>query len=410
MSDLRQAAPATALGGLRVVEFGGFAAGPAVGKHLADHGAEVVHVESRHRLDGFRGSYPPYKENIAGVERAGMFAFTNNDKMSVTLNLKSPEGLAVARRLAGRADVIIENFTPGTLARLGLGYDELSSGHHGLVMLSTCNQGQTGPHAGHAGFGTHLTSLSGFTNLTGWSDRAPSLLFGPYIDYVAVAFGTVLVMAALDQRRDTGRGCHIDLSQYETGLQFMAPALIDHHTSGRMAGRDGNRHPSAAPHGVFPCQGEQRWCTVSVHDDAEWVRLRELLPDWASAPELDSVAGRKSREAELEVLLAEWTREQDRDQVVGRLRAAGVHAAPVNDIADLHADPDLAAMGVWRPVEHPVIGRYMAEGPPYRLSETPAELVAAAPLLGEHNEHVLLELLGFSRDEYESLEAAGALE
>jgi crotonobetainyl-CoA:carnitine CoA-transferase CaiB-like acyl-CoA transferase len=410
MNALQETAGATALGGLRVVEFGGFAAGPAVGKHLADHGAEVIHVESRKRLDGFRGNYPPYKDNVAGVERAGMFAFTNNDKLSVTLNLKSPEGLAAARRMAARADVIIENFTPGTLARLDLGYEVLAASTPGLVMLSSCNQGQTGPHAGHAGFGTHLTSLSGFTHLTGWPDRAPSLLFGPYIDYVAVGFGTLLVMAGLDQRRRTGRGCHIDLSQYETGLQFMSSAVIDYHASGRIAGRDGNRDPAAAPHGIFPCRGEERWCAISVHDDVEWGRLRELLPDWASAPQLQRAAGRKSKEAEVEARLGEWTREQDRDQLIGRLRAAVVHAAPVNDIADLHADPDLAAMGVWRPVDHPVIGRYMAEGPPYRLSETPAELVAAAPLLGEHNEHVLLELLGYSREEYERLEAAGALE
>ncbi|HLY67537.1 MAG TPA: CoA transferase, partial [Chloroflexota bacterium] len=150
----------SACSGLRVVEFGGFAAGPVVGKHMANYGAEVIRVESRKALDGFRTHYPPYKDNIPGTERAGIFSYFNDTKRSVTLNLKTPRGLELARALTAKADVVVENFTPGTIARLGLGYEVLSAGNQGLVMLSTCNQGQTGPHAGHPGFGSHLTSLA----------------------------------------------------------------------------------------------------------------------------------------------------------------------------------------------------------------------------------------------------------
>lgn len=340
-----------------------------------------------------------------------MFAFTNNDKLSVTLNLKHPVGVAVAGRLVARADAVVENFTPGTLGRLGLGYEELSAVNPGLVMLSTCNQGQTGPHSRHAGFGTHLTSLSGFTNLTGWPDRAPSLLFGPYIDYVAVGFGVMLVLAALDSRRRTGRGCRIDLSQYETGVQFLAPALVDHSDSGRVAGRAGNSDPEAAPHGVYRCRGDERWCALSVHDDAEWSRLAGVMgrPAWALEPGLSTPEGRKLADEDLDRQLDAWTSGLDRDQLVERLREAGIHAAAVYDMADLHSDPDLAAR-LWHLVDHSVIGPYAAEGPPYVLSETPARLRRGAPLLGQHTEHVLCELLGMPRDDFERLEASGALQ
>lgn len=400
----------TALEGLRVVELGAFAAGPAVGKHLADHGAEVIRIESRARPDGFRANYPPYAKGAPGPERAGMFAMTNNDKLGVTLDLKTAPGLALARRLIDRADVVVENFTPGTMARLGLGYEVLAAGNPGLVMLSTCNQGQTGPNAHRAGFGTHLTAQSGFLHLTGWPDRSPSLLWGPYIDYIAVAYGLVAVMAALDERARTGAGVHIDLSQYETGLQFAAPVLLEYAATGTVAERDGNRHPELAPHGVFPCSGEDRWVALSVHDELEWERLKRALgdPAWALGKELGSAAGRKLNEVEVEAGIAAWTSARTRAEVVAALREAGVHVAPVNDMADIHSDPDLAAHQVFRPLQHAVIGEYLGVGPPYLLSETPARLERPAFQLGEHNRDVFQGLLGLSDEEFANFERAGA--
>jgi len=401
-----------ALADLRVVEFGGFGAGPAIGKHLADHGAEVIRVESRLRLDGFRTSYPPYKDNIPGVERAGMFAITNNNKLGVTLNLKSEAGRQLAVRLIERADMVIENFTPGTMERLGLGHDEMGARNPRLITVSTCNQGRTGPHASRAGFGTHLTSLSGFTHLTGWPDRAPSLLWGPYIDYIAVAYGAVAVLAALELRERTGRGCHVDLSQYETGLQFMAPALVEYFATGAIPSRMGNRDAVAAPHGVFPCAGDERWCAISVHDDEEWVRLRTALgePEWMLDPRFATAAGRKPGEVELEERLAVWTRERPREDVVANLRSAGVHVAPVNDMRDLFSDPQLCHRRAFRPVEHPVIGLYSVPGPVFELSETPAAIETAAPMLGQHNRQVFGGLLGVSDDELDRLESEAVLE
>ena len=388
-----------ALSTLKVVEFGAFAAGPHVGKHFADHGAEVIHVESRTRPDGFRTNYPPFKDGVPGLERAGMFAMTHNDKLGVTLNLKTPGGLALARRLVGRADVVIENFTPGTMARLGLGYAESSQDNPGLVMLSTCNQGQTGPHARHPGFGTHLTALSGFIQLTGWPDREPSLLWGPYIDYIAVAYGAVAVMAGLDRRQRTGRGCHIDLSQYETGLQFLAPALLAYFSSGEVAGRRGNEDAAAWPHGVYPCLGDERWVALSAHDNAERERLRGVV-GWPEAATRHNVERR----------LTAWTSARTPEAAMTALRRAGVHAARVNDMRDVLSDPLLQAMGAWRKVRHPVIGEHLVQAPPFVLSETPARVKEPAPLLGQHNREVFCGLLGLSQDEFAERQAAGVFE
>jgi benzylsuccinate CoA-transferase BbsF subunit len=401
-----------ALAGLEVVEFGGFAAGPAIGKHLGDHGAEVIHVESRLRLDGFRTNYPPYAGNRPGLERAAMFAITNNDKLGITLNLKVPAAHDIARRLIERADVVVENFTPGTMERLGLDHASMSERNPGLITLSTCNQGATGPHAGRAGFGTHLTALSGFTHLTGWPDRAPALLWGPYIDYIAVAYGAVAVLAALDERSRTGRGCHVDLSQYETGVQVLAPVLAAWFAGGQVAERAGNRHVTAVPHAVFPCAGDERWCAISVHDDDEWRRLRAALgePKWAAEAALDRAEGRRAAEARLEERIAEWTRARPRAEVVAALRAAAVHVAPVNDMRDLFADEQLVHRRAFRQLEHAEMGRHSVPGPSFVLPATPDRVESAAPLLGQHNREVLCGILGLSEDDVARLEAEGALE
>lgn len=403
---------AQALHGIRVVEFGAYAAGPAVGKHLADHGAEVIHVESHSRPDGFRSHYPPYKDNKPGLERSGLFAQVSNNKLDVTINLKHPRGVEVARALVGRSDVVIENFTPGTLARLGLGYEALAKDNPGLVMLSTCNQGQTGPHANHPGFGSHLSSLAGFTQLIGYTDSEPMILYGPYIDFIAVAYGIVAVMAALDYRRRTGQGQHIDLSQYESGLQFQARVALDYAANGRIAQRQGNEHAYAAPHGAFPCRGEDAWCAISVHDDAQWQALVAALgsPEWACDERFATVVSRKRHEGEIKERLAAWTRERAPREVEHLLQTAGVPAAAVNTMPDLFTDPQLAHRGAWQHREHPEIGRHAYEHPPWILSETPAQITRHAPLLGEHNEQVFKGIVELPDAEYERYKAEGVFD
>jgi len=397
------------LDGTRVVEFGWAAAGPLVGTHLAQHGADVIHVESTTALDPFRSTYPPFKDNVVGPDRAGMFAFYNAGKRGVTLDLKQPRGVELALRLVKTADVVIESFPAGTLARRGLGHDALRRARPDLVILSSCNQGQTGPHAQHPGYGSQLTALAGFNELLGEPGRTPVILYGPYIDYIAVGYGVIAILAALERRRRTGDGCVIDLSQYEAGLQFLAPALLEHAANGTVPTRDANHDPVAVPHGVYPSQGDDRWIALSVWSDDEWARLRGVIgdPAWAREAALDTADGRRAREAELDTRIAQWTRARTREEAVSALRERGLSAAPVESVGELFEDPQLAHRGVWRRAPHAGLGEVGLMAPPFVLSETQARADRAGPMLGEHNEEVFKGLLGLGADEYASLAADG---
>src|SRR5437588_8546936 len=203
-----------ALAGVKVVEFGAYAAGPCISKYLANFGARVVHVESRQRPDGFRLQYPPFKDGQVGVNRSGCFAFFNDSKHGVTLDLKNSEGLKIANRLVEWSDIVIENMRPGVMARLELDHESLRARNPGVIMLSTSNMGQTGPHATHPGFGSQLSSLSGFTQLIGEPDGPPYFLYGPYIDFIAVAFGGIAVLTYFVHRSLTCTGSKLDLSQF----------------------------------------------------------------------------------------------------------------------------------------------------------------------------------------------------
>ncbi len=397
-----------ALESVNVVELGGYAAGPCIGKYLANFGAQVVHVESTQHPDGFRLQYPPYKEGKVGLNRSGCFAMFNDSKYSVTLNLKHPKGLELGYRLMDWADIVIENMRPGVMSRLGFGYEVLRQRKPAIIMLSTSNMGQTGPHATHPGFGSQLSSLSGFSHLIGEPKGPPYLLYGPYIDFVAVAFGGVAVLAALDHQRRTGQGAFIDLSQYEAGLQFISSALLDYSTNGVIACRDGNRDPTAAPHGCFPCQ-DGRWCVISCWDDDEWERFCRTAgqASWLSDERFATAADRKKHEKALNRLIAAWTQDQQCERIMHDLQSGGVHAAVVNTIRDLFSDPQIRFRGIWQELEHPEIGRHHYRMVSYQLSETPGSIRWPAPCLGQHNEQVFPEWLRLSEKEYQDFREQG---
>ncbi len=387
--------------GVNVVEFAAIAAGPVIGKHLADHGARVVHVESHERPDGFRVNYPPYKDNIPGINRSGAFGICNNNKYGVTINLKTQEGIVLAKKLIEWADLVIENFTPGTLKKLGLGYEQMIAVNPDIILLSTCNQGQSGPHALHPGFGSHLSSLCGFTYMTGYPDRLPYILYGPYVDHIGVGYGVIAAVAALEHRRRTGEGQFIDLAQYEAGVQFMIPALLEYAINHRVVERDGNRHDFAAPHNTYPCKGDDRWCVISVFNDQEWKALcrcmgrEEMILD----PRFKTIPARKKHEDEVDREVAQWTSQLTAEEVFKKLQENGVKAGIVQTIADLFADPQLKHRGFWAPVDHPEIGRCHAEGPPFAFSKTPFKIDRPAPMIGEHNELVFKEFLAAGKKE-----------
>src|SRR3989442_6416802 len=390
-----------ALEGTRVVELGWAAAGPLVGTYLASHGADVIHVESTTALDPFRSTYPPFKDNVVGPDRAGMFAFYNAGKRGVMLDLKQPRAVELALRLVKTADVVIESFAAGTLARRGLSHEALRRARADLVILSSCNQGQTGPPARHPGYGSQLTALAGFNQLLGEPGRTPVILYGPYIDYIAVGYGVIAILAALEQRRRTGAGCAIDLSQYEAGLQVLSPALLEYAANGAIPARNGNRDAVAVPHGVYPCRGEDRWVALSVWDDEQWRRFRDALgdPEWARDASLAGADGRRAREADLDERIASWTRTRSREEAVAALRARSLRAAPVETISELFADPQLRHREFWRRLPHPVLGAIATMAPPYTLSATPTRHEHAGPVLGADNEYVYGEVLRISAEE-----------
>jgi crotonobetainyl-CoA:carnitine CoA-transferase CaiB-like acyl-CoA transferase len=288
------------------------------------------------------------------------------------------------------------------MARLGLGHETLHKRKPALIVLSTSNMGQTGPYATHPGFGSQLSSLSGFTHFIGEPNGPPQFLYGPYVDFIAVAFGGVAILAALDYHRRTGQGVYIDLSQYEVGLQFISSALLNYSGNGAVGCRGGNRDPAAVPHGCYPCR-DGRWCVISCWDEEEWARFCRAAdqPAWLSDARFESFQNRKENETLLNQSIAAWTQEQDARAVMNRLQRRGVHAAEVNTMADLFSDPQIAARNIWQELEHPEIGRHHYRMVSYHLSETPGSIRRPAPCLGEHNEEVFLGWLGLSPKEYQ---------
>jgi len=396
---------------VKILEFGQIVAGPLIATYMSDYGAEVIHVESKGRPDQYR-FYPPFKDNKPGIDRGFQLPIYSHNKYGITLNMKHPKAVEVAKRIVKNwANVVTENFTPGVMNRMGLGYEELRKIRPDIIMLSSCNQGQTGPHATHPGMGSHLTHLSGFSHLSGWPDGDPFILAGPFIDFIGVIYGSIGLVAALEHRRQTGDGQHVDVSQFEGGIQFLIPALLDYTVNDHVQGRNGNRCDYAAPHGAYPCQGEDRWCVIAVFTDEEWKSLCQVMgnPDWTKNSKFATLLGRKQNEEELDNLIGEWTARFTAEEIMTRLQAEGVEAAVVSNAQDMYNDPHLNRY-LWAEMEHAVIGKYHLQLPPFRLSKVPSQVRMSGPLLGEHNEYVYLNMAGLSQEEYKQLEEEGVFE
>ncbi len=400
-----------ALEGVKVVEFGSYAAGPHIGKMLANFGATVVHVESVARPDGFRLQYPPFKDGKPGIDASGCFAFFNDSKLGVTLDLKNPLGVELAHELVGWCDIVIENMRPGVMERLGLGYEALHTRHPALIMLSTCNMGQTGPRADTPGFGSQLTALAGMCGLTGDPAGPPMLLYGPYIDFIASTLGAAAVLAALEKCRRSGEGSYLDVSQYECGLLFLAGPLLAYHDQGAIAQRAGNADPDASPHGAWRtrCGG---WLALSCWSAGEFEQLCQVIgrPDLARDPALASAQGRRAACTRIAHAIGDWAALHEAQDAARVLQGALVHAHAVSSMADLFSDAQLQARGQWRRRPHAVLGDVACCFPPFALSDTPGEITTAAPLLGEHNARVFGGLLGLDAQRLAALRAQGAMD
>jgi benzylsuccinate CoA-transferase BbsF subunit len=397
-----------ALAGVRVLDFTWVGAGSFTTKLLADHGADVIKVESRSHLDSLRTG-PPFASGERGINRSGYFAERNTSKRSVCLDLRTEPGRALARRLVDRCDVVANNFRPGVMERFGLGYDDLRGAHPGLVYLSMSMQGSTGPHRDYLGYGLTIAALVGLHELTGLPDRYPCGTGTNYPDHVPnPGHAALAVLAALRHRRRTGEGQLIDIAQTEPTIAAIGSELVRFTLGGEAPRRVGNRHPGYAPHGVYPCAGEDRWIALAVAGDAQWARLADVLGGFDER--FAGAAARRELAAELDELVAARTREWDARELMERLQAGGLAAGVMQDAADLiERDPQLAHRGHWQTLTHPEMGDCVYGSPPFRLARTPGRLRSPAPLLGQHTEEVLTELLGLDEDQIAELTAQDIL-
>lgn len=402
-------ATTAALAGVRVLDFTWVGAGPFLTKPLADHGADVIKVESRTRTDPIR-SMKPFKDGVAGVDRSGYFANRNSSKRSICLDLKQPRGRDLALDLMEHCDVVVNNFSAGTMDRLGLGYDTARTRRPDVIYLEMPMQGTTGPHRDYRGYGLTIAALSGFLAASGWPDRLPVGTGTNYPDHVPNPLhATVAVLSALRHRRRTGEGVYVELSQLESTINVLASALLEEQLTDGGFRRQGNADPVAAPHGVYPCTGDDRWIAVAVGDDDGWRGLMQALPGLleAAAERWDGAEARHRDHAQVDAVLAALTATWDRDELVTRLQAAGVVAAPVQDARDVLTDPQLRHRRHWIYLDHPEMGSSVYDASPYRLSRTPGKLSGPAPLLGADTADVLRDVLGISADELSRLQREG---
>ena len=396
--------------GIRATVFAFLGVGPHSVKYLAEYGAEVIKIESRLRPDPMR-SVAPFKDNIPGVERSQMYSKIDNNSHSITLNLKHPKGIDIARKLAAKSDIVIDGWTPGTLTKMGLGYEDLRIINPGVIMLSTCMQGQTGPAARHPGHGVTLSSLAGFNIITGWPDRAPSGISGPFTDVVGVLYSALALQAALEYRRRTGQGQYLDISQYESAVQFSGPRILDYEVNGRELDRRGNSCPYAAPHGVYKCRGEDRWCAIAVFSDVEWRNFCKVMgnPVWTGEDRFASLLERVKHSQELDKLIENWSLNYSPEEIMFLLQNAGVAAGVVQNGRDLWEDPQLKHRNSLSQVEHPEIGTAVCQRVAVSLPEIPYEL-KRAPILGEHTEEICKRVLDMSDEEFIRLFNDGVFE
>lgn len=400
------------LRGIRFTDLTWAGAGPFGTKIFSDFGAEIIKVESMTRPDPVRMG-GPFKNGEAGTNRSGYFASRNTGKQSVSINLKSEEGRALVLDLIRNSDVLSNNFGPGAMERLGLSYKDVTRVKPDIIYLSMPMYGEDGPRASMLGVGMTISAVTSLMWMTAYGPGDP---VGPgthYPDHAANPYHAAFaVAAALRYRRLTGKGLKIDLSQVESTINFVGPAVVEYAASGAEPSQVGNRSLVAAPHNVFRCAGEDAWCALAVETDAQWLALTRVLgrADLHEDKELRAAAGRMARLDAVETAVAKWTAERAAKDAAAALREAGIPAAVVAPSRYLvEEDEQLAARNYWQILDHPEMGESLFSSPPYRVDRERIELTRP-PLFGEHTENVLSGVLGLKQDEIRRLADAGVLQ
>ena len=398
------APPAGPLVGLRVLDLGNMIAGPTCSRVLADLGADVIKVEQPARGDPVRGWRSQYEGHSL------LWKVVSRGKRAITLDLHHEEGQRLCRRLYGVVDIVVENFRPGVLERWGLAYAQVEEACPHLVMVRISGYGQTGPYRDRAGFGGVAEAVAGVRFLTGYPDRPPTRVGFALADSVAGLYGACAALAALEERRRSGRGQEIDVALTEATFSLLDDLLPAYQKLGIIGRRHATGLPGVAPSSIYPTRDGQ-YVVIGANNDNVFRRLATLMgrTDWLADPELADDQGRGRRQAELDEEIAAWTRELSLAEVDGHLARAGVPAGPVYDIAGICRDRQFRDRGMIVEVEDPDVGTLALPGIVPKLSRTPGAIAWAGPRMGAHNDEVYGRLLGLSPAEIDGLRRRGVI-
>ena len=400
-----------AFSGLKVADFSWVGVGPITAKALADHGATVVHVESASMPDVLRMGRPA-KDGITGLDRGQFFANFNSSKLGLQLNLRTPYGKKIAKDLIEWADVVVDSFTSGTMKRLGFDPKDILKSRPDLIWYSTTLRGQTGPHASFGGFGSQGSAIAGLHGLTGWPDRAPAGTWGAYTDFITPRYGVSALAAAIFERRATGLGQFIDMSQTEAGLQFIGPLLLDYTTNGNMTERSGNSSHYACPNGIYPtADGIERYIAISCETEDQWIRLINLIDPGSSLAQLSSREDRLEHEDAINEIIGAWCSKANGRELELKLITAGIPASVVQRTSELYSDEQLEHRGFFETLDHALMGPTPYDGHATIFSGRKGKsLLGPGPVMGEHTHQVMTEILDFDELEIAEAAVAGAFE
>lgn len=400
-----------ALQGVRILDFSWAMAGPYATLLLGFLGAEVIRVENRKRVCLVRklGRTLGWKDE-PDVDRSVEFNLINLNKLGITLDLEHPRAVKLCKRLVALSDVVLDNFRPGAMERLGLGYDTLCQVKPDIIMVSISAAGDSGPEKQALGFASIFHAVSGLAYQTGYPDSPPGYIRGSSDTNVGVT-ATLAILAALIQKQKSGKGAHVDVSAREAISCLFGHIFTETAMMGRDPGRRGNEEPGMAPHNCYRCREEDRWISIAVGTDKEWQALVRIMgsPEWAGDVRFATVSSRWQHRQELDTRIEEWTQNYEPLELTHLLQGAGVAAFPSLSPIDIFCDPHLKQRGWVVEVEHPRLGRQVVMVPPWKFSATPPQVEAPAPLMGQHNNYIFKELLGLSDLEVAELEQEGVL-
>ncbi len=399
------------LEGVRIVDFGWILSVPYAGGWLGSLGAEVIRVESNARLELGRSGLGGGADGIPGRNRSAIWNCLNHSKRGVTLNIREPDAQELVKEIVAVSDIVMENFSTGVLDRLGLGYEDLKKVRPDLIMLSGSSMGTFGPDREATGFGPNVCSYAGQPSVTGYEGGRPQNLGGNWPDYLVGTMMVHSVLSALWHRRKTGEGQRIEAAMAEVVSAMIPEAFLDYTIHGRVAERIGNRDPRMAPHNVYRCGGDDQWVAIAVQDDQEWTSLCRAMgnSDLAADSRFSSLEARKDNEDELDAIVSSWTANRPPMEVAELLQSEGIAAGPIMDAVALLGDPHFRERGIIVEMDHTEVGTREVAGLPIRFSDIRRPGYYSAPLLGEHNDAVIGDLLGHSEAALESLKRTKAI-